>query len=72
MPAGRVRASVETSRNPDLRHPVDSAREVQSLEELYEACRASATSAELVDVVLRGPHGDVRLHFGGVLTAKKR
>ena len=62
-----VIASVESSRNPDLRSPVDSAREVHSLEELYEACRASAGAAELVDVVLRGPQGDVRLHFGGVL-----
>jgi hypothetical protein len=69
--AGRVTASVETSRNPDLRHPVDSAREVRSLEELYEACRASAGSAELVDVVLNGPHGEVRLHFGGVLRDAK-
>jgi hypothetical protein len=68
MPGPKVvRATVETSRNRDPGHPVDGARDVQSLEELYEACRTSAGTAELVSVVLHGPHGEVRLHFGGVL-----
>jgi hypothetical protein len=69
--AASVSASVESTRNPDLRHPVDRSLEVHTLEALYDACRRSANSAELVNVVLHGPEGEVRLHFGGVVTPPK-
>jgi hypothetical protein len=39
---------------------------VQSLQELYEACRRAAPG-RLSRVLLRGPEGEIRLHFGSLL-----
>jgi hypothetical protein len=57
-----VTAEVASTHTVDLRGPVDEAIVVRSMEELYAACR-DAPPGSLVEVTLRGPDGDVRLHF---------
>jgi hypothetical protein len=47
----------------------DSEINVDSLDELYEACRRSAPGA-LVRVLIHGPAGEVRLDFGSFVHSR--
>jgi hypothetical protein len=48
----------------------DSEIAVDSLDELYEACRRAARGA-LVHVVIHGEAGDVRLDFASFIHARR-
>jgi hypothetical protein len=48
------------------REYVDSEVPVSSLKELYEACRRAAPG-RLSRVLLKGPEGEIRLHFGSLV-----
>ena len=45
---------------------VESEVPVQTLKELYDACRRAAPG-RLSRVLLKGPEGEVRLHFGSLV-----
>jgi hypothetical protein len=49
----------------------DSEVQVQSLDELYRACR-EAPPSDLVRVLLKGRQGDVILNFGSFIHAPDR
>ena len=51
---------------PDGRGSVDSEVRVQSLDELYRACR-DAPPTDLVRILLKGNEGDVTLNFGSFI-----
>jgi len=55
-------SAVVTITRDQASHPVDREVRVQTLEELFEACR-SAPPSHLVQVALRGPAGEVTLNF---------
>jgi hypothetical protein len=59
--------SITERRGRDAR---DSEIPVDSLEELYEACRKAAPGA-LVSVVIHGAAGEVRLEFGSFIHARR-
>ena len=44
---------------------------VATLQDLYEACRRASKAGRLARVLLRGPDGEIRLHFGSVLTGSE-
>ena len=48
------------------RETVDSEHRVRTLQELYDLCRHAAPG-QLMKVHLRGPEGEIRLHFGSFL-----
>ena len=48
----------------------DSEVPVDSLDELYEACRRAAPGA-LVRVQINGPAGEVRLNFGSFIHSRR-
>jgi hypothetical protein len=47
----------------------DSDMPVNTLDELYEACRRAAPGA-LVRVLIHGPGGEVRLEFGSFIHSR--
>lgn len=50
---------------------VDAEHKVRTLQELYDLCRHAAP-AQLMKVHLRGPDGEIRLHFGSFIARRRR
>lgn len=61
----KVSAIVVVAEGPET-EGAEIERPVETLDELYAACRDAPVSA-LVRVALMGPDGEVRLHFGSLI-----